>query len=71
MVDLGQNINGWVRLATLGPAGATLTLTHGEALDGEGDVTTDHLRPRDHDTGEYLGAGQIDRVTSAGRPDVR
>ena len=27
--DLGQNINGWVRLANLGPAGTSLTLTHG------------------------------------------
>jgi alpha-L-rhamnosidase len=68
LVDLGRNINGWVRLANLGPAGTALTLTHGEALDGGGDLTTDHLRPRNHDTGEYLGAGQVDRVTSAGRP---
>ena len=38
--DLGQNINGWVRLTDLGPAGTELTLTHGEAL-GAG-------RRRDH-----------------------
>ena len=32
VVDLGQNINGWIRLTDLGPAGTTLTLTHGEWL---------------------------------------
>ena len=32
IVDLGQNINGWVRLTNLGPAGTTITLTHGEWL---------------------------------------
>jgi alpha-L-rhamnosidase len=41
--DLGQNINGWVRLRGLGPDGTELTLTHGEAVDAEGDVTTEHL----------------------------
>jgi alpha-L-rhamnosidase len=69
VVDMGQNINGWLRVANLGPAGTRLTLTHGEALDADGDVTMDHLRPRNHDTGEFLSAGQVDRVTSAGRPE--
>ena len=41
--DLGQNINGWVRLPNLGPAGTPITLTHGEAVDADGDVTTEHL----------------------------
>ena len=39
VVDLGQNINGWIRLTNLGPAGTTITLTHGEWLDADGDVT--------------------------------
>jgi alpha-L-rhamnosidase len=65
--DLGQNISGWVRLTDLGPDGAALTLTHGEALDEHGDVTTDHLRAWDFATGAPLPAGQVDRVTSAGR----
>ena len=30
VVDLGQNINGRVRLADLGPAGTELVLTHAE-----------------------------------------
>lgn len=38
VVDLGQNINGWVRLRNLGPSGTTLTLTHGESLHPDGSV---------------------------------
>ncbi|MDI2129381.1 alpha-L-rhamnosidase [Yinghuangia seranimata] len=66
IVDLGQNINGWVRLTV--PAAADLTLTHGEALDAEGDVTTDHLRGEDFQTGAPLPAGQVDRVISGDLP---
>ena len=65
--DLGQNINGWVRLTDLGPEGTTITLTHGEALGPDGDVTTDHLKPADIPfIDRELTAGQVDRVTSAG-----
>ncbi|WP_436777617.1 family 78 glycoside hydrolase catalytic domain [Yinghuangia sp. YIM S09857] len=69
VVDLGQNINGWVRLSVplSVPVGSELTLTHGEALDADGDVTTDHLRGQDFLTAEPLPAGQVDRVVSAGR----
>ena len=43
VVDVGQNISGWVRLAGLGPAGTEITLTYGEWLDHDGDVTQDHV----------------------------
>ncbi|SOD98162.1 family 78 glycoside hydrolase catalytic domain [Blastococcus haudaquaticus] len=66
IVDLGQNINGWLRLTDLGPAGTTLTLTHGEWLGPDGDVTTDHLRPAVPFLPEPLPAGQVDAVVSAG-----
>jgi len=67
--DLGQNINGRVRLSDLGPAGTSLVLTHGEWLDADGDVTTDHLAPLDMPfIDRELRAGMVDRVTSAGRP---
>ena len=62
VVDLGQNINGWVRLTDLGPAGTELTLRHGEALDAAGDLTVDHLKVED------VEFGQVDRVVSAGGP---
>ncbi|MEU8147674.1 glycoside hydrolase family 78 protein [Nonomuraea sp. NPDC048901] len=68
IVDLGQNINGWVRLAELGPMGTTIRLVHGESLDASGDVTTDHLRPWVPGVAEPLPAGQIDEVISAGVP---
>ncbi|MGY1625162.1 family 78 glycoside hydrolase catalytic domain [Geodermatophilus sp. SYSU D00965] len=68
VVDLGQNVNGWVRLADLGPAGTTVTLTHGEWLGPDGDVTTEHLRPAVPFLPEPLPAGQVDVVVSAGVP---
>ncbi len=66
--DLGQNINGRVRLRNLGPAGTALTLTHGEAVDRSGDVTTAHLDVDLPFIPEPLPAGQVDRIVSAGRP---
>ena len=74
IVDLGQNVNGWVRLRTLGPAGTTLTLTHGEALGSDGDVTLDNVRsvhdvelPGDRWSFENMRRPlQVDRVTAAG-----
>ncbi|HSA53539.1 MAG TPA: family 78 glycoside hydrolase catalytic domain [Yinghuangia sp.] len=70
VVDFGRNINGWVRLANLGPRGTALTLVHGEAIDRDGDVTTEHLDiPAEmHDQGIALAAGQRDRVISSGTP---
>ena len=66
--DLGQNINGWVRLRDLGPEGTAITLTHGETIDADGDVTTQHLDVDLPFLPEPLPAGQVDRVVSAGRP---
>ncbi len=66
VVDFGQNLNGRVRLADLGPAGTRLRLTHGEHLGPDGRVTTDHLRAFDFASGELLPAGQVDTVVSAG-----
>jgi alpha-L-rhamnosidase len=65
--DLGQNINGWVRLRDLGPEGTDITLTHGEAIDAKGDLTTKHLDVEVPFIPEPLPAGQVDRVVSAGR----
>lgn len=67
--DLGQNINGWVRLSNLGLRNTRLTLTHGEWLDATGDVTTDHLVPNFPILPAPLPAGQIDTVISAGVPN--
>jgi alpha-L-rhamnosidase len=66
VVDLGQNINGWVQVSKLGPPGSSLTLTHGESLDASGDVTSEHLAPIDIRTLERASAGQVDVVISDG-----
>jgi alpha-L-rhamnosidase len=68
--DLGQNVNGWVRLKDLGPAGTAITLTHGEAVDSAGDVTTQHLDVDLPFIPEPLPAGQVDQVVSDGRGEA-
>ncbi|HEY7394919.1 MAG TPA: glycoside hydrolase family 78 protein, partial [Gemmatimonadaceae bacterium] len=44
VVDLGQNMVGWVRLRVRGPAGTTVRLEHAEVLDKQGNFYTDNLR---------------------------
>lgn len=64
--DLGQNINGWVRLKNLGPADTEITLIHGETLDpSSGDVTLKHLI-LEIPPFPPAPAGQVDTVFSAG-----
>jgi alpha-L-rhamnosidase len=70
VVDFGQNFNGWVRLARPGPTGRRLTLSHGEWLDREGDLTTAHLDVDLPIISEPLPLGQVDEVVSAGGGDV-
>lgn len=71
VVDFGQNSHGWVRLTDLGPAGTTLTITYGEALDASGDVTQQNVEhsqlapPR-----AFRVPFQTDVVTSAGDGSV-
>ena len=68
IADLGQNINGWTRLADLGPVGSHLTLRHGEHLDTDGDLTTEHLTINLPFLPAPLPVGQVDEVVSAGEP---
>jgi alpha-L-rhamnosidase len=44
VVDMGQNMVGWVRLRVQGPAGATVTLRHAEAVDKDGNFYVQNLR---------------------------
>jgi alpha-L-rhamnosidase len=44
LYDLGQNISGWVLLSSTAPAGARLTLRHGERLAPDGTLYTENLR---------------------------
>jgi alpha-L-rhamnosidase len=56
IIDFGQNLTGWVRLATDGPAGACVRVRHGEVLTPDGGLYTDNLRTA-RQVDEYLTAG--------------
>jgi alpha-L-rhamnosidase len=45
IVDFGQNLVGYVRLAARGPAGTAITLRHGEMLNADGSLYIENLRP--------------------------
>lgn len=44
VVDMGQNMVGWIRLKVQGQAGHTVKLVHFEVLDKEGNVYLENLR---------------------------
>lgn len=44
VVDMGQNMVGWVRFRVTAPAGTTITLRHAEVLDSKGNLYTTNLR---------------------------
>ncbi|MDF2836064.1 MAG: alpha-L-rhamnosidase, partial [Paenibacillus sp.] len=44
VLDMGQNMVGWVRFTVSGIAGQQVTLQHAEVLDVEGNFYTDNLR---------------------------
>ena len=56
VLDMGQNLVGWVRLQVRGEAGTTVTLRHAEVLDQQGNLYTANLRTAD----------QVDRYTLKG-----
>jgi alpha-L-rhamnosidase len=56
VLDMGQNMVGWVRVRTNAPAGTTVTLRHAEVLDRRGNFYTDNLR----------SAKSMDRYTTKG-----
>ena len=44
VVDMGQNMVGWVRIKVQGPAGTHIKLRHTEMLDAKGNFYTENLR---------------------------
>lgn len=44
LVDMGQNMVGWIRLKVSGPKGTVVTLRHAEVLDKYGEFYVDNLR---------------------------
>jgi alpha-L-rhamnosidase len=44
VIDMGQNMVGWLKFRVTAPAGTTITLRHAEVLDKSGNFYTDNLR---------------------------
>ncbi|MFH5184939.1 family 78 glycoside hydrolase catalytic domain [Paenibacillus sp. TAB 01] len=44
VIDMGQNLVGWVRFTVKGPKGLEVLLEHAEVLDGAGNFYTENLR---------------------------
>src|SRR4029077_6639167 len=44
VLDMGQNMVGWLRVQVTAPAGTTITLRHAEVLDSKGNFYTANLR---------------------------
>jgi len=57
VLDMGQNMAGWVRFAVEGPAGSKVVLQHAEVLDKEGNFYTENLR-KAKQTIEYILKGE-------------
>ncbi len=66
VVDFGQNINGWLRLAQLGTKGNKIVLTYGEWLDKKGDVTQENVKHYNPMGETPVVSFQEDIVISAG-----
>jgi alpha-L-rhamnosidase len=60
VVDMGQNMVGWVRLKVQGPAGATVTLRHAEVLDKQGNFYTENLRAAKQTVRYMLKGGGVE-----------
>ena len=57
VVDMGQNMVGWIRLKVECPAGTEIKLRHAEVLDKEGNFYTENLR-RAAQTNTYICKGE-------------
>lgn len=61
VVDMGQNMVGWLRLKVQGSAGTRIRLRHAEVLDAKGNFYTENLRSAQQ-TDEYILAGKGEEV---------
>jgi len=57
VVDMGQNMVGWVRIKVQGPAGTHIKLRHAEMLDAQGNFYTENLRTAKQAV-EYITRGK-------------
>ncbi|HEU5015093.1 MAG TPA: glycoside hydrolase family 78 protein [Roseiflexaceae bacterium] len=61
IVDMGQNMVGWVRLRVSGPAGTTVRLRYAEVLNPDGTIYTTNLRAA-RNTDYYTLKGEGEEV---------
>ena len=54
VIDMGQNMVGWMQFMVEGEAGSRVTLEHAEVLDNEGNFYTDNLRSAEQKIDYYL-----------------
>ncbi|HLV89002.1 MAG TPA: glycoside hydrolase family 78 protein [Candidatus Sulfotelmatobacter sp.] len=57
VIDMGQNMVGWVRMRVTAPTGTEITLRHAEVLDSKGNFYTENLRAA-KETNRYIAKGQ-------------
>ena len=57
LLDMGQNMVGWIRFKVAAPTGTTITLRHAEVLDKDGNLYTENLRAA-RETILYTSKGQ-------------
>ncbi len=57
VLDMGQNMVGWIRFHVTAPAGTTIVLKHAEVLDKAGNLYTENLRSAKQ-TIRYTAKGQ-------------
>lgn len=60
VVDMGQNMIGWIRLRVHGPAGTKVILRHAEVLDRDGNFYTENLRGADQTNTYVLRGGEVE-----------
>jgi len=61
IVDMGQNMVGWIRIAATGKKGDVITLRHAEVLDKDGNMYYENLR-KAKNTDTYLLKGGKEEV---------
>lgn len=61
VVDMGQNVVGWIRLKVSGSAGTEVTMEHAEVLDKDGNFYTENLRAADQ-VNTYILKGEGEEV---------
>jgi len=60
LVDMGQNMVGWIRIEASGKSGDVITLRHAEVLDKDGKMYYENLRAAKCTNTYILGGGEVE-----------